>query len=179
MDPVDPGAGQVGQGGEVGLAGQPLGLEAAHLAGRGGTTVQPAAIDHRAHRRVVGQALGVVDVLVAGEAAEHGLAQQPGQQVAGVPAAAALRQDAAGQIGQPQRVVEVAVGEQPGVGGDAAAVELQLQAAVEIDPQRPVIQFTRWVFHGAATEDAASCWKADQISLNSRQHNAGHTGNPG
>ena len=103
------------------------------------------------------QALGVVNVLVAGEAAEHGLAQQPGQQMAGVRAAAAFRQDVTGQIGQPQRVVEVAVGEQPGVGGDAAAVELQLQAAVEIDPQRPVIRFTRWVFHGAATEDAASC----------------------
>src|SRR5215212_1501817 len=69
------------------------------------------------------------------------------------------------QIDQPQRIVEVAVGEQPGVGGDAAAVELQLQAAVEIDPQGPVVRFTRRVFHGAATEDAASCWKADQISL--------------
>jgi hypothetical protein len=44
-------------------------------------------------------------------------------------------------------------------------VELQLQAAVEIDPQGPVIRFTRWVFHGAATDDAARCWKSDQISL--------------
>ena len=37
-----------------------------------------------------------VGAAVAGEAAEHGLAQQPGQQVAGVPAAAAFRQDATG-----------------------------------------------------------------------------------
>jgi hypothetical protein len=96
---------------------------------------------------------------------EHGLAQQPGQEVAGVPTAAAFRQDAAGRLGQPQRIVELAVGEQPGVGGDAAAVELQLQAAAEIDPQRPVIRFTRRVFHGAATDDAASRWKSDQISL--------------
>ena len=50
------------------------------------------------------QALGVVDVLVAGEAAEHGLAQQPGQRLAGVRAAEAFRQNAAGQIGQPQRI---------------------------------------------------------------------------
>ena len=90
--------------------------------------------------------------------------------MAGVPAAAAFRQHAAGQIGQPQCIVEVAVGEQPGVGGDAATVELQLQAAVEIAPQGPVIRFTRWVFpgaatEGAATEDAASCWKSDQVSL--------------
>ena len=31
------------------------------------------------------------------------------------------------------------IGQQPGVGGDAAAVELQLQAALEIDPQGAVI----------------------------------------
>jgi hypothetical protein len=30
------------------------------------------------------QPVGVVDVLVSGEAAEHGLAQQPGQQVPSV-----------------------------------------------------------------------------------------------
>jgi aspartate/methionine/tyrosine aminotransferase len=42
-------------------------------------------------------------------------------------------------------------------------VELQLQAAVEIDPQGPVVRFTCWVLHGAATDDAASCWKSQQI----------------
>ena len=57
----------------------------------------------------------------------------------------------------------VAVGEQPGIGGDAAAVELQLQAAVQTDPQEPVIRFTRRVLHGAAIEDAASYWGLDQI----------------
>ena len=54
------------------------------------------------------------------------------------------------QIGQPERVVQFAIGQQSGVGGDAVAVEFQLQAAVEIDPQRAVIRFTRWVFHPRA-----------------------------
>jgi transposase len=51
--------------------------------------------------------------------------------------------------------------------GDAAVrvVELQLQAAVEIDPKGPVVRFTRRVFHGAATDDAASCWESEQVSL--------------
>ena len=119
--------------------------------------IQPAATDYGAHGRIMGQALGVVDVLVAGEAAEHGLAQQPGQQVAGVLAAAAFRQDATGQIGQPEGVIQFPVGQQSAIGGDAASMELQLQAAVEIELQRPVVQFTCWVFHGAATEDDASC----------------------
>ena len=39
---VDPGARQIGWGGEVGFAGQPRGLEAAHLAGRGGGMVRPS-----------------------------------------------------------------------------------------------------------------------------------------
>ena len=104
MHPIDPGAGQIGQGGEVGLAGQPFRLEAAHPAGGRRPTIQPGMLDHRAHRRIMGQGLGVVDVLVSGEAAEHGLAQQPGQEVAGVLAVAAFRQDTGGQVGQPQRI---------------------------------------------------------------------------
>ncbi len=40
--------------------------------------------------------------------------------------------------------------------GGSPAVELQLQAAVEFDPQGPVIRFTRRVFQGAPTEDAAT-----------------------
>jgi hypothetical protein len=67
--------------------------------------------------------------------------------VAGVLASTAFHQGRTRQIGQPERVVQFAVSEQSGVGGDPAAVEFQLQAAVEIDPQRPVISFTRWVFH--------------------------------
>ena len=157
MHPVDPGAGQIGQCREVGFAGQPSGLEAAHLAGRGGATIQPAAIHHGAHRRIMRQTVGIVHVLVAGEATEHRLAQQAGQQVARVLATAALRQRRTRQIGQPERVVEFAVGEQSGVGGDAAAVEFQLQAAVEIDPQSAVIRFTRWVFHEPTTMTNTTC----------------------
>ena len=74
-DPVDPRTGQISQCCEVGLAGQPSGLEAAHLTRRSSATVQPAAIHHGAHCRIVCQAIGIVHVFIAGEAAEHGLAQ--------------------------------------------------------------------------------------------------------
>jgi hypothetical protein len=39
----------------------------------------------------------------------------------------------------PERVIQFAVGEQSGIRGDPAAMEFQLQAAVEIDPQSAVI----------------------------------------
>jgi hypothetical protein len=58
---------------------------------------------------------------------------------------------ATSEIGQPKRVVQFAVGQQAGVAGDAAAVEFQPQATVEIEPQRSVIRFTRRVFHERAT----------------------------
>jgi len=152
MHLVDPRTGQIGQGREVGIAGQPLRLEATHLARRGGLTIQPAAIDHGAHRRIMCQAVGVIDVLIAGKTAEHRLAQQSCQQVAGVLAAPALRQHRTRQVGQAKRVIELTVGQQPGVGGDPTAMKFQPQAAVEIDPQGTVIRFTRWVSHARAPE---------------------------
>ena len=150
MHPVDPGAGQIGQCREIGLAGQPTGLETAHLAGRCSLSIQPGAIDHGTHRRIMGEAFSVVDILIPGEAAEHRLAQQTGQQVAGVLATAAFRKRRAGQIGEAERVVQFPLGQQAGVGRDPAAVEFQLQPPVEIDPQRPIIRFTRGVFHPRA-----------------------------
>ena len=98
------------------------------------------------------QAIGVVHILIPGEAPEHRLPQQPGQQVPGVPAAAAFRKSATSQVGQPQGVVEFSLGQQPGVGRDPAAVEFQPQATVEIDPQGAIIRFTRWVVHRAITK---------------------------
>jgi hypothetical protein len=82
----------------------------------------------------MGQSVGVVDIFVASEATENRLAKQAGQQMPGVLAAPSIRQRLPGEIGQRKGVVELAVGQQTGVGSDPAAVELQPQAAVEIDP---------------------------------------------
>ena len=53
---------------------QPLGLEAAHLAGRGRRSVDTLPADDGAHRRIAGEPLGIVDVFVAGEPAVDRLA---------------------------------------------------------------------------------------------------------
>ncbi len=52
--------------------------------------------------------------------------------------------------GQPKRVIEFAIGVQAGIRGNSAAVDFQLQAAVEIDPQRPRFCFTHRVGHDRA-----------------------------
>jgi hypothetical protein len=67
VHPVDPGAREIGECFEVRLGCQPLGLEAAHLAGRGRGLVDTLPADNGPHHRVTGKPLGVVDVFVAGE----------------------------------------------------------------------------------------------------------------
>ena len=91
MHGVDPLASQIGKGSQVLRPGQPLCLEAAHLAGRcSGPFDRPA--DHPAHRRIAAQPLGIVHVLVAGKPAEYRLPQQADEQVTTVLAGAHIRE---------------------------------------------------------------------------------------
>jgi len=46
---------------------------------------------------------------------------------------------------QAQRLIEFSIRQQPGVGGELASQNLQLQCTVEIDPQVPVLAVTHWV----------------------------------
>ena len=134
MHLVDPLAGQIGESGDVLRPAQPLRLETAHLAGRGGRPGDRSVADHPAHRRITAQPLRVVHVLVAGEPSEHRLPQQADQSVAAVPARARIGEHVAAGVGQAQRVIQLAIRQQPGIGGDHAAAKLEHQAAVEIEP---------------------------------------------
>jgi hypothetical protein len=48
---------------------------------------------------------------------------------------------------QAKRVIEFAIGQQSGIGGNAGTVKLQLEAAVEIKSQGIRFGFTRWPRH--------------------------------
>ena len=85
------------------------------------------------------QALGVVHILVSGKPPEHRLPQQPDQRMAAVLAGARVGQHLARHRAQTECVVEFAVGQQSGIGGDHGAAKLQHQAAVEIEPERTPI----------------------------------------
>ena len=156
MHPVDPGAGQIRQRLQVGVGRQPLGLEAPHLAARRGRTIEPVTANDRPHGGVAGEPLGVVDILVAGEPTEHRLAEQPAQLVARVLATAAVEELRDRHVGEPEGVVQLAVGEQTAVRGDPRAVEFELDPAVESGSQRGLFGFTRRVPHDRAPSLAAT-----------------------
>jgi len=63
----------------------------------------------------------------------------------GVLVGARIGESVGTRIGQSQRVVQLAIGKQPRIGGDRGAAKLKHQAAVEIEPQRTPIRFTRRV----------------------------------
>jgi hypothetical protein len=73
MNEVDPLTGQVNKSGEVGVCRKPLRLEPAHLARRSRSTISRIAADNPTHRRIVAQALSVVDILISSKTAEHRL----------------------------------------------------------------------------------------------------------
>jgi hypothetical protein len=73
MNPVDPSTGEIGEHGEVLIIRKPLRLEAAHLARRGRITHDSLAPDDPAHRRIAAEPVGIVDILIPGEATEHRL----------------------------------------------------------------------------------------------------------
>ena len=57
-------------------------------------------------------------------------------------AGARIGKDIGTRLGQPQRFIQLAIGEQPGIGRDRGAAKLKHQAAVEIEPQSTPIRFT-------------------------------------
>jgi hypothetical protein len=97
------------------------------------------------------QAQGVVDVLVSGKPPEHRLPQQPDQRVAAIPAGACIGQRVPGHRAETESIVELAVGQQSGIGADPGAMELELKPAVEIEPQRALDRFTRRLHHDGST----------------------------
>ena len=157
VNAVDPLPGQVGERGEVLVTREPLGLEPPHLAGRGRIALDRLAADDPAHRGITSQPVGVVDVLVSGKPTEHRLAQHADQIVTTVLARAAVNQVLPRDSRQAERIIEFAIGQQSGIGGDAGTVELQLEAAVEIEPKSIGLRFTRWLHHHRPRSNETRC----------------------
>ena len=63
---------------------------------------------------------------------------KPDQRMAAIPAGACVGEHVARHRAETESVVEFAIGQQSGIGGDPRAMELKLQAAVEIEPERAI-----------------------------------------
>ena len=120
MQPVDPGARQIGERRYVCFAREPFRLEAAHLAGRGCRPVHALPADNGTHRQIAGEPFGVVDVLISSKAAVHSLAQEAHQLVPNVRLAPPVAEGCGGHRSQGQSVVQIAIGEQDAVRDPAA-----------------------------------------------------------
>src|ERR1700732_1967269 len=83
------------------------------------------------------QSSGIIHVLVSGEAAEHRLPQHSNESMAAALAPARIRERIACNHRQAEHVIEFAIGQQSGVGGDDRSTKLEHQAAVEIEPENP------------------------------------------
>lgn len=137
MNGVDPRPRQIRQGGEVGLAGQHIGLEAPYLARRSGFLGHYPAASDPAHRRVMAKAVGVIDILVPGKAAEHQLPELRRQGVATVLAGPKVGQHLPGHLRQAKGIVQFPEGEQPGIRRDPRTMELQLEGRSKQPADRP------------------------------------------
>jgi hypothetical protein len=147
LDAVNPAPRQVGQRREVLLLAHRARLEAPHLTRGRGLVCHCAAADDPAHRGIAPEPVGVVHFLVAGEPTEHGLAELRDLGVAPVLPGARVVEDIGRQRRQAERVVEFPEREQASIRGDGRAVEFELQAAVEIEPETFPLAFTRRVIH--------------------------------
>ena len=156
MDPIDPTARKVGQGLQVLIRCQQLGLEAGHLACRGRGVKIDLAPDKTAHSWVDSKTLGVVHILVASEPPKNRLPEKGHEPVLDVLAQAAFNQLPGGHLAQPENLIQFPEGEQAPVRGDGCAPELKLQSAVKVDSQRALRDFTHWVFSTMAREERST-----------------------
>jgi hypothetical protein len=148
MDYIDPLARKISKGGKVLFGGQPSRLKTAHLARRGRATMPSLTTDDPAHRRIVTQTFGVVDIFVSRKTAEYGLPQHPNESMAAIPAGARVGDHLTRHRSQPERVVKFAIGKQSGIRGHNGTTKLEHHTAVEIESENSILRFTRWVRHG-------------------------------
>ena len=103
------------------------------------------------------QAFGVIDILVSSKSSEHRLPQQSDESVATVLSGACVGTHIASHGAETKGIVEFTASEQPGIGGDPRAMELKLEATVEVEPQRVISRFTRWVLLGNLIRSMLNC----------------------
>ena len=150
MNTVDPRPVHVGQGFKVRIARQKLRLEPPHLAGGRGLSFDGLAADNPPHGGITSKTLGVVHILITANTSKQRLAEQACHAVPPILAGTAVVENIPGNLGQAKGIIKLSISEEPTVGSDLGTVELQLQAAVKINPQWGLSSFTRRVTWGVS-----------------------------
>jgi hypothetical protein len=91
---------------------------------------------------ILGQPLGVVGILVAGQAAVDSLAEEVGQGELAIASRAGIGEVAFDQLGRAEALVQLPGQQQPGVGGHRRAPELHAELGVERELDRARFRVT-------------------------------------
>ena len=94
--------------------------------------------------------LGIIDILIARDAAVDGLAQQVRQRKLRV-LPARIGQVLGDQFAKAQSFIQFADQNQAAVGGDARSLEIHLQRSVERELKRLILFLTHWVLTSRAS----------------------------
>ena len=111
--------------------------------------------DHRAHRRIGEQPLGVIYVLLAGRPSEP--PQQAGQPIATVSPvrASTSQQEGRHRIGQSQHLVQLAMSKQPCIGRDRRAAKRSIRWRSKTSLSAP-LSLTRRIAHAFPARRASA-----------------------
>src|SRR5450759_1236262 len=142
----DPGAVEGGKRVDVLILGKDVRLEAGHRSRACRRPVESPLAYGRPHRRVSGQSLLVIHVLVSGEPRVDRLPEQARYPVLDVLARPPLDYQIPCHLGRTHHLVQLSYCQKTGVRSYLRSPELQPQSAVELKPNVPVFQGTRWVF---------------------------------
>ena len=115
------------------------------------------AADDPADSGIMAQTLGVLDILVSRKPPEHRLPQHSDQSVPAVLARPRVGKPLASRLRKAESIVKLAIGKQPSIGGDDRTAKLEHQPAVEIEPQRLAVGFTRRVRHEICARISLIC----------------------
>src|SRR2546426_9862796 len=117
--------------------------------GEGDTRLPPFARGQHAKGWVLGQSLGVVGVLVARQAAVDGLAEEVWQRELEVVSGTWIAEVPFDQGVQAETFIQRAREQQPGIGGDRGAAELDPKLGIEREANRARCCVTHWMMPSA------------------------------
>ena len=96
------------------------------------------------------ETVGVVYISITAKSSKYRLAKLTRHAVPSVLAGTVVLENISGNLGQAKGFVKLSIDKHTAVSGDLGTVKFQLQTAVEINPQRAMSAFTRWVTRSAS-----------------------------
>jgi hypothetical protein len=133
----------------VPLFGEDVRLEPVEHRGERHARFPPLARGQHPKRRVFGQPLGVVRILVAGQPAVDGVAEEVRQRKLPIVSGARIREVLLDQGVKGKRFVQLAWEQQPSIGSDCRPLELDAELRVEREANRARFRITDWMMPSA------------------------------